>query len=53
MTNSSKKLKGFTDVELEQYKRTYDGLVNVKDRVARHAVAGMVVKDMHDLDIGV
>jgi hypothetical protein len=53
MRNNSKKYKGFTVLEKEQHSRLYDELTDIKDRVARHVIAGEIVKDMQEFDIGV
>ena len=53
MRNNSNKNKGFTSSEKEQLNRLYDELTSIKDRVARYTIAGEVVKDMRDFDIGV
>jgi hypothetical protein len=53
MENISKKYKGFTVQEKEQHSRLYDELAGIKDRVARYVIAGEIVKDMQEFDIGV
>ena len=47
------KYKAFTSYEKEHHGRLYDELGDIQDRVARHALAGEIVRDMHELDIGV
>jgi hypothetical protein len=53
MENISKKYKGFTSSEKEQHSRLYDELTGIKDSVDRYAIAGEIVKDMREFDIGV
>jgi hypothetical protein len=53
MENISKNYKGFTVQEKDQHSRLYDELTDIEDRVARYVIAGEIVKDMREFDIGV
>jgi len=53
MRNNSNRNKGFTSSEKEQYSRLYNELTDIKNKRARHAIAGEIVRDARELDIGV
>jgi len=53
MRNNSNKNKGITSSEEEQHSRLCNELTSIKDKRARHAIAGEIVRDMRKFDIGV
>jgi len=53
MRNNSNKNKGITSSEKEQHSRLYNELAGIKDKRARHAIAGEIVRDSREFDIGV
>jgi ribosomal protein S17E len=53
MRNNSNRNKGFTSSEKEQHSRLYNELTDIKNKRARHAIAGEIVRSMREFDIGV
>ncbi len=53
MRNNSNTNKDFTLSEIELHSRIYNDLTSIKNKSARHAIAGEIVRDMREFDIGV
>jgi ribosomal protein S17E len=53
MRNNPNKNKGITESEKEQHSRLCNELTNIRDKRARHAIAGEIVRNMQEFDIGV